>query len=158
MKINIFIIVFILLTFSSNAFAGSAHLEIQHGRLDLLSGSFSVTISGKSGGVRGGEFIGRRTSTPVDGVWLGVTAIINGEEFDFPVRLVKGKIKEKFTLSLENLASRGGGEIVWVANLWQNKIDSNACELISGSECYYCRKNGYHMHTKITSARENKVF
>lgn len=158
MKKILFMSILILLIIPSSGFAWEAELEIEHGRLALLDGRFSVTVSGTVKGVKSNEFDGKREpSRTISGAWLGVTAIINGEEIDFPVRHVNGRIKEKFSVSIEKLASSGGGEIIWIAKLWEGKINSNTCKL-NGSACSYCKKNGYHMMGMLSSATENKMF
>ena len=88
-------------------------------------------------------------SQKTKGLYLGVTVIVNGEEKDFPVHVVRGRFKETYTLSAYSMVSSGGGDMTWVAALWRGRQNRDCCAAFNSSPCEYCRKNGYHLTNRI---------
>jgi hypothetical protein len=73
--------------------------------------------------------------------WLGVTAVWNGREKDFPAKPVSGKFSETYSLSIGEMPEAVDSGVTWIACLWEKKVDNCGCE--------YCRRNGYHMEGRI---------
>ncbi len=156
-KISIITLMAVMLG-PTTVFAWSANIDIKliQSARALLNGSvWSAEVSGSVKGVEGHEYrkVGGSTRD-FKGAWLGVTAIINGEEIDFSAREVNGRFKEKYSVPVEQVAKAGGGEVTWVAKLWEAKIFRSACEQTDKGACSYCRKNGYHMMGQLESARK----
>ena len=142
----------ILLAITTATFAGRAReeLAIKHeGVFATVYGNYKAMD-----GVMGQEFNGKRSpSRKIKGAWLGVTAVVNGTEIDFSPREVNGKFKVNYTISATQLAKAGGGSPIWIAKLYQFKINKATCEL-NGSACSYCKKNGCHLDGDFAYARE----
>ena len=84
-----------------------------------------------------------------DGLFLGVTAIIDGEEKDFGVRIVNGRFKEEYSISMYDMSD----DIKWIACLWKGKMRKENCAMRNnGNPCQYCRKNGYHLDERVARA------
>lgn len=102
-----------------------------------------------------GQGITMDNRIPQQGYFLGVTAIIGGEEMDFAYRVkpVSGRFKETYTLSASALAKGGGGNVTWVAALWRVMEHKNCCAAQNnGRACKYCNKNGFHLESRVTKA------
>jgi len=88
-------------------------------------------------------------------LYLGVTATINGREYDFdyPEKKIKGRINESYNASVAYNSSKIGGSwdnnddptIEWTASLWEEKVTKNC-------RCSYCQKNGYHFEGRVATA------
>ena len=141
---------------STAVFAASANIKIKIIQTvgGILNGSvWSAEASGSVEGVESHEF--RKTGNPTrkfKGAWLGITAIVNGKEIDYPAIEANGRFKEKRSVSPSQVAEAGGGEVTWVAKLWQAKIFRSACEQTNKGACSYCKKNGYHLMGQLDSA------
>ena len=92
----------------------------------------------------------RATYESNDGLWLGVTAIVGGEEKDFAwkIKPVKGRFKETYKLSASDLVY-GGSDATLIASLWESKVDKEWCGFSQGSSCKYCIKNGFHLEKRV---------
>lgn len=93
------------------------------------------------------------------GLWLGITAIINGEEIDYACVKVEGHFAHDAPVSLIKLfdTSTNPLDVTWVARLWGAKVPADICPYMSGHNgqpCKYCKKNGYHMERPIAEARK----
>jgi hypothetical protein len=90
------------------------------------------------------------TRTKEEGLFLGVTAIVGGEEIDFAwkVKPVNGRFKETYEASAPGIIFSGSG-VEWVAALWQGKMTKSYCTYRFNSPCKYCRKNGFHLDERI---------
>jgi hypothetical protein len=122
---------------------------------EAIIGDFVV----KDGPDKGKTVRGAVWNLDKKGLWLGVTAIIDGSEKDFPVELVQGRFSDKeysvFTISdiAKGEAPPETASIVWVARLWKWKVTAEVCAHLSsdGNACIYCRRNGYHMKESVAS-------
>lgn len=84
------------------------------------------------------------------GALLGVTAIINGEDFDFPVEVVKGRFNETYTIPTWKIVQGSASRITWVVSLWRTKFTPLACSQLNGVACSNCKLNGYHLARRQT--------
>lgn len=89
------------------------------------------------------------------GLWLGVTAVIDGVEEDFPVEVVNGNFSKSYSVSYD-FAKKPTAKVVFVARLWTTKVSAEACAFNSrnGKMCVYCSKNGYHMEGSVVSTQK----
>ena len=81
-------------------------------------------------------------------LWLGVTAIVDGKERDFPAKKVKGKFSEFYTFDATSsgfMIGRGA-DVKWIACLWEKKV--------SKCGCIYCKRNGYHMEGRVARTED----
>lgn len=88
----------------------------------------------------------------ISGLFLGVTAIVGGEEKDFAYRIepVDGKFSKEYSIRPSDFASKGSN-VKWVVALYERKVERDLCEKFEGgSPCKYCEENGFHLDMRVT--------
>ena len=136
---------------ANSVYAGTARLSIK------TSGNFSnkVVITGKVSGYSCHEASKIGPLEKLPGLWLGITAIVGSKEIDFEPIRVNGNFNESQMLSLQRIVNESGGtakNVRWVVSLWVLKVHAKVCP----NKCSYCRKNGYHMENRVTSASSKR--
>ena len=87
------------------------------------------------------------------GLWLGVTALIDGSEKDFPAEVVTGNFKKSYSV-FDDVSNNPAATVEFVACLWTTKWSSEACAFENGKKCSYCENNGYHMDGEVVRERK----